>query len=141
MSGLSSAYANNVLTWLFTTAAAPTRPTGWSAALYTDATGLNTAPTTEATTSNCPGYARQTVSFGSAAASGGQVSNTADFAFTATGGPWATVNYIGILDQSGALIDWAPLSTSRTLQVSGDKIDWAAGAYVPKQLNSAGLAG
>lgn len=130
--GLSTAYANNVLTWLFTTAVAPTRPSGWSAALYTDATGLATAPTTEATTSNCPGYARQTVSFGSGAASGGQVSNTADFAFTATGA-WATVNYIAILDQSGAMIDWAPLSTSRTLQVSGDKIDFAIGAYVPKQ--------
>lgn len=128
--GKGSSYKNNYLTWALTTAAAPTRPTSWTIALYTDATGLaagGAGPSTEATTSNCPGYARQTVTFGTP--SSGSVSSSVDVAFTATGA-WATINYYGILDQSGTLIYWAPLSTSRTLAVNGDKIDFASGAIV-----------
>jgi hypothetical protein len=128
--GKGTSYKNNFLTWALTTAAAPTRPTSWTVALYTDATGLasgGAGPTTEATTGNCPGYARQNVSFGSTAATGGTISNNGAVTFTATGA-WATVNYYAILDQAGTIIDWAPLSTSRTLAVSGDKIDFAIGA-------------
>ena len=130
--GKSTAYENNFLTWALTTAASPTRPTSWTVALYTDATGLTTPPTAEATTGNCPGYARQTVSFGATAATGGQLSNTVASTFTGTGA-WATVNYYAILDQAGVIIDWCPLSTSRTLAISGDKIDFAIGAIVVQE--------
>lgn len=130
--GKSVTFENNFLTWALTTAVAPTRPTSWTVALYTDVTGATSAPTTEATTGNCPGYARQTASFGSTAATGGSISNTTDTAFTATGA-WATVNYYAILDQSANIIYWAPLSTSRTLQVSGDKIDFAIGSITVQE--------
>ena len=122
--GKGTAYQSTVLSWLLTTGAV-TRPTSWTIALYTDVTGGSNAPTTEATTSNCPGYARQSATFSAG-------SNTNDIAFTATGA-WATVNYYAILDQSGAIIYWAPLSTSRTLQVSGDKLDFAIGAIVVQE--------
>lgn len=130
--GKGTTASNNYLTWAFTTAVSPTRPTGWSIALYTDATGLaagGAGPTTEATTTNCPGYARQTASFGSTAATGKTISNTTDTAFTATGA-WATINYYSVLDQGGNMLAWAPLSTSRTPAANGDKIDFAIGAIV-----------
>lgn len=120
--GKGTTFANNVLTWALT-AGAVTRPTSWTVALYTDATGLSTPPTTEATT-NCPGYARQNVTFN--APSSGSTTNSNDVAFTATGA-WATVNYGAVIDNNGVMIDWFPLSASRTLQVSGDKIDFAIG--------------
>jgi hypothetical protein len=130
--GKSTTYQNNFLTWALTTATAPTRPTSYSLALYTDATGATSAPTAEATTGNCPGYVRQAVSFGASAATGGQIANTGVVTFTATGA-WATVNYYGILDQAGTLIYWCPLSASRTLALSGDKIDFAIGAIVAQE--------
>lgn len=125
--GKSTTQANNYLTQFFTTAASPTRPTSWTLALYTDATGRSSAPVTEATTSNCPGYARQTINF--SAPSNGSTSNSADVAFTATGA-WATVNYYAVLDQSGNILEWCPLSTSRTPSTNGDKIDFAIGSVV-----------
>lgn len=128
--GKSVTYENNFLNWALTTAAAPTRPTSWTVALYTDATGATAAPTTEATTTNCPGYARQSATFGTP--SSGQTSNTNDVAFTGTAG-WATINYYAVLDQTGAIIYWCPLSTSRTLLSSGDKIDFAIGAIVVQE--------
>lgn len=132
--GKGTTYKNNTLTQWLTTAAAPTRPTTWYLALYTDATGLaagGSGPTTEATTTNCPGYARQTCSFGATAATGGTISNTTDSAFTATGA-WTTINYWAVMDAStaGNIIYWAPMSTSRTLAVNGDKIDFAIGSLV-----------
>jgi hypothetical protein len=130
--GKGTAYQNNYLTWALTTATIPTRPSSWTVALYTDAAGATSQPTTEATTGNCPGYARQTVSFGAVAASGGQLSNTVAATFTGTGA-WATVNYYAILDQAGTVIEWCPLSTPRTLAVSGDKIDFAIGAIVAQE--------
>lgn len=131
--GKSTTYSNNYLTWALTTATSPTRPTAWTLALYTDATGATSAPATEATTSNCPGYARQTASFGASAATGGQISNTADIQFTSSNGAWATINYWAVLDGSGAIIYWSPMSTSRTLTTTGDKIDFAIGACVCKE--------
>lgn len=125
-SGKGSAYMNNFLTWALTTTAV-TRPTSWTIALYTDATGLNTPPTTEATTTNCAGYARQSASFG--VATNGSISNSNDIAFTSTAsGAWATINYFAVLDQSGAIVYWAAMAVSRTLQVNGDKLDFAAGS-------------
>lgn len=129
--GKSTALSNNVLTWaLVPGATAPTRPTSLQVSLYTDNTGLTSAPSTEAVNAsgNCLGYSRQNVSFGSVSASGGSISNTVDVAFTATGGPWLTVNYYGILDNTGSMLYWSPLSTSRQLQVSGDKLDFAIGS-------------
>jgi hypothetical protein len=117
--GKGTAYKTAVRDYLLT-GNAVTRPTSWTIALYTDAVGASSQPMTEATTTNCPGYARQSANFSNG-------SNTNDIAFTTTGA-WATVNYYAILDQSGGVIYWAPLSTSRTLQVSGDKLDFAVGA-------------
>lgn len=116
--GKSSTYATNFITWALTTSAV-TRPTSWTIALYTDATGRSTAPTTEVSGG---GYARQTATFNTSGA------NTNDIAFTATGAWASPANYYAILDQSGAIIYWCPLSTPRQPAVSGDKVDFAIGA-------------
>lgn len=124
--GKSVSQANDYLNYFFTTGAAPTRPTGWTLALYSDATGRSTAPTTELTAANCPGYARQTINFN--APSNGSTSNSNDVLFTATGA-WATAaNYYAIIDNAGTIKEWCPLSTSRQPAVSGDKIDFAIGS-------------
>lgn len=78
--------------------------------LFTDAAGISTdQPVTEATTSNCPGYARQAVTH--AAASGGAKATNAAATWTATGA-WATVRYVGVWDAAtnGNLLYWASIS-------------------------------
>jgi hypothetical protein len=94
--------------------------------LFTDASGTSTdQPSTEATTGNCPGYARQSVTH--AAASGGAKASNAGVTFTATG-TWATVNYVGVWDAStnGNLLYWASI-TGQTL-ANTDTLTIASGA-------------
>lgn len=119
--GKSTTFANTVLTNYIA-------GKSLNIALYTDATGRATAPTTEVTTVQFPGYSRQSGTFG--AASNGSTSNTNAVDFVATGAMTVPVNYYAILDGTGAIQYWAPLQASRQLAVSGDKIDFAIGAIV-----------
>lgn len=107
----SNSLENLVLTWALT-AGAVTRPSSWYIGLFTDAAGLATdQPTTEATTGNCPGYARQQVtSWTISGTNPTQAQNNQAVTFTATGA-WATVNYFGIFDAStaGNLLYWGSI--------------------------------
>lgn len=124
MAGGKSANLDNLsLQWALS-AAAITRPTAWYVAGFTDAVGSNAAPTAEATTANCPGYARQQVTSWTIA--GAQAQNAAAATFTATAG-WAAINYIGIYDAptGGNLLYWMPLTTPKTLTSNGDQLQFA----------------
>lgn len=82
--------------------------------LFTDAAGTSTdQPSAEATTGNCAGYARQSVTH--AAASGGVKATNSAVTFTAAGA-WATINYVGVWDAltGGNLLYWASC-TAETL--------------------------
>lgn len=119
MAGSLSNYAeNNVLDTLLS----GTKYVG----LFTDAAGTSTdQPATEATTTNCPGYARQSVTH--AAASSGSKASNAGVTFTATG-DWAAVNYVGVWDAAtaGNLLYWASI-TGQTL-ANTDTLTIASGA-------------
>jgi len=111
---LSNAFETSVLQWLFTTASpSPVRPTAWHVGLFTDGNGQTVdQPVTEATNSNCPGYARQTASF---SVVGDTATNTNAQIFTASGA-WATVYCFGVWDAptNGNLIAWGTI-TAKTL--------------------------
>ncbi|MCA0754922.1 hypothetical protein KP806_07655 [Paenibacillus sp. N4] len=100
--------------------------------LFTDAAGITTdQPAAEATTGNCPGYERQSVTH--AAASGGSKATNSAVTFTATG-VWATVRYIGVWDAAtaGNLLYWARMDVAgaaaeKTL-ANGEQISIASGA-------------
>lgn len=72
------------------------------------------------------GYARQAITFGSAA-SGGTISNTAAVAFTASGGNFGNVLAVGIFDAltTGNLLFWKAI-TSVTIN-SGDTLNFPIG--------------
>lgn len=118
----SNALETDYLTWAFS-ATAVTRPSAWYVGLFTDAAGVvNDQPTTEATTTNCPGYARQAITSWSISGNAAQNGNLATF--TASGGAWATVRYWGIYDAStsGRLLYWGDM-TAQTL-ADTNKIDF-----------------
>lgn len=70
------------------------------------------------------GYSRQSVAFGTAAASG-SISNTADVTFTASGGDW-TVAGAALVDasSSGNILYW---STQNRSVPDGDSLVYATG--------------
>jgi hypothetical protein len=105
--------------------------------LFTDAAGLTTdQPATEATTVNCPGYARKTVTH-AAAASGVKATN-AEVLWTATGA-WATVRYIGVWDAAtaGNLLYWCDIRIDGTLATptlaNGEELRIASGTLQVSQ--------
>jgi len=112
MASFSDALENKLLDHTFG-ATAFTKPTSRTVALYTAAPS-DTGGGTEVTGGS---YARKAVTFG--AASGGAVSNSADVTFTAATASWGTVTHIGIFDNNGVFLAWAPLTTSKTV-ASGD---------------------
>ncbi len=117
----SNQLETDYLTWALS-ATAVTRPAAWYVGLFTDATGIVAdQPTAEATTGNCPGYARQAVT--SWTISSNQAQNASLASFTATGA-WATVNYWGIFDatSAGRLLYWGDM-TSQTL-ANTNKLDF-----------------
>jgi hypothetical protein len=107
----SNAYETNILTWTFT-ASAVTRPTSWTLALYTVAPG-EAGGGTEVTGGS---YARTAVTF---SVSGDTATNSAAVEFPAATANWGTVVAVGVFDNSSALVAYANLSTSRTVN-SGD---------------------
>ncbi|MCU6709416.1 hypothetical protein M6D81_11940 [Paenibacillus sp. J5C_2022] len=116
MAGSLSNYAeNNVLDTLLS----GTKYVG----LFTDVAGITSdEPTTEANGTNCPGYARQSVTH--AAASGGLKTSNATVTFTATGA-WATVRYVGVWDAAtnGNLLYWADITEKTLLDTDELRID------------------
>lgn len=107
----SNQLETDFLNWCYS-AAAVTRPSAWYVGLFTDAAGLAAdQPATEATTTNCPGYARQQVT--SWTVSGNQSQNAAAVTFTASGA-WAGVNYWGIFDAltGGRLLHWGEIKNT-----------------------------
>lgn len=123
----SNQLETDFLTWAYS-ASAVTRPSTWYVGLFTDAAGIvNDQPTTEATTGNCAGYARQAVS--SWTISGNQAQNAALASFTA-GGSWATVRYWGIFDAltTGRLLHWGDIqdggSAAPQTLTNGQKLDF-----------------
>ena len=107
----SNAYETNILTWTFT-ASAVTRPTSWTLALYTVAPG-EAGGGTEVTGGS---YARTAVTFSVASDT---ATNSAAVEFPAATANWGTVVAVGVFDNSSALVAYANLSTSRTVN-SGD---------------------
>lgn len=91
--------------------------------------GLYTTAPTDAgggTEVSGSGYARQAITFGSAA-SGGTISNTAAVAFTAAGGNFGAILAVGIFDASttGNLLFWKAI-TSVTIN-DGDTLNFPIG--------------
>lgn len=115
-------YETNILTWAFT-ATAVTRPTSWTMALYT-AAPTDTGGGTEISTSGT-GYARQSVSF---TVTGDTGSNTSVVEFPAATASWGTIVAAGIFDNSGNLVTYASLTTSRTI-ATGDIFRIPAGEF------------
>lgn len=91
-------------------------------ALFTDAAGIadTSQPVTEATSGNCPGYARQPATFNASGVSTNAQTWTAS-------GAWATVRYMAIFDAAtgGNLHYWDDIP-EETL-ANTNQINFAAG--------------
>lgn len=114
---------NLVLKWAFTTNSV-TRPTAWYMALFTAACG-ETGGGTEVSGS---GYARQAFTPG---LSGSVISNSGgQVQFTASGGNWGSITYVGVFDAStaGNLMLCGPLTTPRTIN-DGDVLTFSTGTF------------
>ena len=72
MSGLTNAAEDMLVTWMFTDAAAPTRPTAWYAALHTADPG-EAGTASEVVVGTDADYVRKSVTFADPVASSGQV--------------------------------------------------------------------
>jgi hypothetical protein len=122
----TDALESAALTFFFTTATAPTRPTSWFLAL------CSTAPTDSAAGTEITGggYARQEI--GSMTVSGTnptQAANAGALSFgAATGADWPEAGYFEIwtLVSGGTRIAWGQFDVAKTVQV-GDTLNIAAG--------------
>ncbi len=129
MAGNISDWAENqMLSWVMTTNTV-NRPTAWYVALVVSPNVPNDANTgsnlVEPPAAN--GYARQTVTFGSAAT--GTTNNTGSVTFTATGDWPNAVTYLAITDASsgGNLLWWGQLSAQKNV-ASGDSLQFTTGS-------------
>jgi hypothetical protein len=94
-----------------------------NASAYTAPTAhvaLHTADPTDAGTGaevSGGSYARQTVSFATAAGTSGSVTTDADMTFPTATGSWGTVTHVGIWDavSSGNLLYHTPLDSSKVI--------------------------
>lgn len=105
-----------------------------SAGAYTAPTtiyvGLFTASPTDAnsgTEVSGGSYARQAITFGTAAASG-SISNTATVTFPTATASWGTITHIGLYDavSAGNLLYWGAVTQSKTI-ASGDTFSITTG--------------
>ena len=123
MAALSDYSEKLLLDWAMTTGSA-TRPTAWYVALYTAAPS-DSGGGTEVSGS---GYARQSVTFDAASTPGGTTSNTGAVSFTASGGAFGTVGWIGIHDAvSGGNLLWHGAMTASKIVNDGDTLEFSAG--------------
>lgn len=123
MSAIADHAENLLLDWLLTTDSV-TRPTTWYIALYTAAPN-DAGGGTEVSTG---GYARQAITFGSAAS--GTASNTNQIDFTASGAAYGTVTHAGVFDavSSGNLLFHGALAASKTID-DGDTLQFSVGNF------------
>jgi hypothetical protein len=132
MAGLTDTAEDDVLTWYFTTDAAPTRPTAWHAGLH-----LNSSPPTDSSPSTGElsgnGYARQSI--GTMTVSGTAPTQAVNGS-TLTFGPntttnWGTLGYVSVWSASsaGTCYAFGALSSTVTINV-GDSLQIAASALV-----------
>jgi hypothetical protein len=112
-----------LLDWAMTTGSA-TRPTAWYVALYTAAPS-DSGGGTEVSGS---GYIRQSVTFDAASTPGGTTSNTGAVSFTASGGAFGTVGWIGIHDDvaAGNLLWHGAMTAAKTVD-DGDTLEFSIG--------------
>jgi hypothetical protein len=106
-----------VLNWAFTTAPMTgSRPTTWYFGLSTTIPTSTAGGVIEPSGSN--GYSRKSITFSSASGNPGQVSNTAQINFTASGGDWGTIVYGLIYDLLTGGNCWAmgPLTNPKLVQ-------------------------
>ena len=123
MAALSDYSEKLLLDWAMTTGSA-TRPTAWYVALYTVAPS-DSGGGTEVSGS---GYARQSVTFDAASTPGGTTSNTGAVSFTASGGAFGTVGWIGIHDAvSGGNLLWHGAMTAAKTVDDGDTLEFSIG--------------
>lgn len=92
--------------------------------------GLFTASPTDAnsgTEVSGGSYARQSITFGTAASSGA-ISNTATVTFPTASANWGTITHIGLYDNStsGNLMYWGAVTVSKTI-TTGDTFSIAIG--------------
>lgn len=109
---------NNVLTWAFTNAAAPTRPTAWWVALFTTAPS-DAGGGTEVTGGS---YARQQVTtFSVSGTNPTTATTTVNLEWPTATGSWGTITHVAIMSASsgGTMYAYATLSASKTI-ASGD---------------------
>jgi hypothetical protein len=115
MSSFSDYTENLALTYLFTSGAV-TRPTAWYVGLFTAAPS-DTGGGTEVSGN---GYTRISASFSVSGTSPTLATNSAAVEFpTNTTSNWGTITHIGLFtaSTSGTLLAWAPLTTSKTIEV------------------------
>jgi hypothetical protein len=92
--------------------------------------GLFTASPTDGNTGtevSGNAYARQSITFGTAASSG-QISNTATVTFPTATGTWGTITHIGLYDAltSGNLLYWGAVVQNKTV-ANGDTFSISIG--------------
>ena len=123
MAALSNYAEKVLLDWLVTTGSA-TRPTAWYVVLYTAAPD-DSGGGTEVSGFN---YSRKAITFAAATSPDGFTSNTNSLLFTAIGGAWGTVSYLGIFDAvtSGNLLWHGALTAGKTIS-DGDSLEFLAG--------------
>ena len=123
MAALSDYTEKLLLDFAMTTGTA-TRPTAWYVALYTGAPS-DSGGGTEVSGS---GYARQAVTFSAAATPGGTTANTGAVSYTASGGAFGTVGWIGIHDAStaGNLLWHGAMTAAKTVD-DGDTLEFSIG--------------
>jgi hypothetical protein len=102
-----------------------TKPTNVYLALYT----TNPTDADSGTEVSGSGYARQVLAF--TAGSNGVSSNSASVTFTASGGSFGTVAYVGIRDAltTGNLLYYGAMTTSRTIS-DGESLVFDIGSIV-----------
>lgn len=123
MSALSNYAEKLLLDWLMTTGSA-TRPTAWYVALYTAAPS-DSGGGTEVSGN---GYSRQSVTFDAGSSPDGTTQNNNTVSFTASGGNWGTIGWIGIFDAStsGNLLWHGAMTASKTIE-DGDTLEFSVG--------------
>ena len=124
MSSFSDYTENLTLTWLFTASSA-TRPTAWYVALFTSPPS-DPGGGTELSGNS---YARVSTTFTVSGTSPTAATNAAAAEFaTATGSNWGTITHLALFDAStsGNMLAWAPLTTSKVIDV-GDVLRIPAG--------------
>lgn len=104
----------------------PTAPTSLKLGLLTAAPNPNGTGIVEPDSGAA--YARQTITLGAKSQSGNATTklNSGSIVFGPATSDWAQVNYVGLFDQDGNLLSYAPLAASRVAP-SGDTISFAIG--------------